>query len=46
MYALGLAGSMGLPGGRSSLGMKLLQEFGARSTFEGVSAQISAAFAF
>ena len=45
VYALGLAGSMGL-GERSGLSFKLFREFGARSTFEGYSAQLSANVAF
>lgn len=45
VYALGLAGSMAL-GERSGLSFKLFREFGARSTFEGYSAQLSAAVAF
>jgi hypothetical protein len=46
VYALGLAVSVGLPGGRSSAAVKLFREFGARSTFEGYSIQLSAAVAF
>lgn len=45
VYALGLAGSMGL-GERSGLAFKLFHEFGAQSTFEGYSVQLSASVAF
>lgn len=45
VYALGLAGSMGL-GERSGLAFKFFREFDARSTFEGYSAQLSASVAF
>jgi hypothetical protein len=45
VYALGLAGSMRF-GRRSGLAVKLFREFGARSTFEGYSAQLSASVAF
>ena len=46
LYALGLASSFAWLGRRSSLAMKLFREFEARSTFEGYSIHISAAFAF
>src|SRR5262249_32026132 len=45
VYALGLGGSMAL-GDRSGLAFKFFQEFDARSTFEGYSAQLSASVAF
>jgi hypothetical protein len=45
VYALGLAGSMGL-GERSGLAFKFFRELDARSTFEGYSAQLSASVAF
>ena len=44
--SLGLASSIAWPARRSSVAIKLFREFDARSTFEGYSAQISAAFAF
>jgi hypothetical protein len=46
VYALGLASSVAWPQRRSSVALKLFREFGARSTFEGYSVQLSAAFAF
>jgi len=46
VYALGLAASTAWPERRSSLAFKLFREFDARSTFEGYSAQLSAAIAF
>ncbi len=46
VYALGIASSVAWPERRSSLGMKLFREFDARSTFEGYSVHLSAAFAF
>jgi hypothetical protein len=45
VYALGLGGSMAL-GDRSGLAFRFFQEFDARSTFEGYSAQLSASVAF
>ena len=45
VYALGLGGSMAL-GERSGLAFRFFQEFDARSTFEGYSAQLSASVAF
>jgi hypothetical protein len=46
VYALGLATTLGWPQRRSSVAVKLFQEFDARSTFEGYSVQLSGAFAF
>ena len=46
VYALGFASSVAWPKRRSSLGVKLFREFDARSTFEGYSVHLSAAFAF
>ena len=46
VHALGLASSVAWPERRSSLGVKLFREFDARSTFEGYSVHLSAAFAF
>jgi hypothetical protein len=44
--ALGIAGGLAWPQRRFSLAFKLFREFDARSTFEGYSAHLSAAFAF
>jgi hypothetical protein len=46
VYALGFATTLAWPQRRSTVAFKLFQEFGARSTFEGYSVQLSAAFAF
>ena len=46
VYSLGLAAGLAWPTRRSSLMLKLLREFGARSTFEGYSIQLSAAVSF
>ena|SRR5215831_13997714 len=46
VYALGLASSVAWPGRRARVALKLFREFGARSTFEGYSIQLAAAFDF
>jgi hypothetical protein len=46
VFALGLAAGLAWPQRRSSVALRLFHEFDARSTFEGYSAQLSAAFAF
>jgi hypothetical protein len=46
VYALGLATALAWPQRRSSVSVKLFQEFDARSTFEGYSIHVSAAIAF
>lgn len=46
VYALGLAGGISWPRHGSGIALKLFREFDARSTFEGYSIQLSAAFSF
>jgi len=46
VYSLGLASSIAWPARRSSVAIRFFREFDARSTFEGYSAQLSAAVAF
>lgn len=46
VYALGLAGGIAWPQRGSSFALKLFREFDARSTFEGYSIQLSAAYSF
>ncbi len=46
VIALGLAAGLSWPQRSSSVTLRLFHEFDARSTFEGYSAQLSAAFAF
>jgi hypothetical protein len=46
VYALGLATSVAWPAKRASVAVKLFHEFDARSTFEGYSIHVSAAFGF
>ena len=46
VYALGLAASLAWPAKGAGVAVKLFREFEARSTFEGYSVHLSAAFAF
>jgi hypothetical protein len=46
IYSLGVAANLALPSRGVSLGLKVFQEFGGKSTFQGHSVQISAAIGF
>jgi hypothetical protein len=46
VYGLGLACNLSLPARQVSTGLKVVDEFGGRSTYEGVSLQISVAIHF
>ena len=46
VYGLGIAGQLALPVRQVSTGIKLVDEFAGRSTYEGVSVQISVAIHF
>jgi hypothetical protein len=46
VYALGLAMQCAPAGSRSAFALRLFREFGARSTFEGLSLQLSGSLAF